>query len=75
MILWAAEGSQKRGRSSPIRCFVRAQIDLRAMRNLFCFGLFRKSDGDAKGDGGGDSCLSCNVHPRKKHSQKGEAIC
>ena len=61
-LLWARKRAQKWGRSSPIRCFVRAQIDRRAMRNLFCFGLFRKSEGDAKGDGWGDLCLSCTVH-------------
>src|SRR4029077_5723636 len=50
-LLWARKRAQKWGRSSPIRCFVRAQIDRYAMYNLFPFGLFRKSEGDAKGDG------------------------
>ena len=45
-LLWARKRAQKWGRSSPIRCFVRAQIDRRAMRNFFCFGLFRKSEGE-----------------------------
>src|SRR6266404_8480779 len=35
MTLWAAEGSQKWGRSSPTRCFARVQIDWRAMRNRY----------------------------------------
>ena len=66
-LLWARNRAQKWGRSSPIRCFVRAQIDRYAMYNLFRFGLFRKSESDAKGDGWGDLCLSCTVHPRKKN--------
>ena len=48
-LLWARKRAQKWGRSSPIRCFVRAQIDRHAMRNFFCFGLFRKSEGERKG--------------------------
>lgn len=67
-LLWARKRAQKWGRSSPIRCFVRAQIHRRAMCNFFSFGLFRKSGGDAKGDGWGDLCLSCTVHPQKKNS-------
>jgi hypothetical protein len=63
-LLWARKRAQKWGRSSPIRCFVRAQIDRRTMRNFFCFGLFRKSEGDAKGDGCGDLCLSCTLGRR-----------
>ena len=66
-LLWARKRAQKWGRSSPIRCFVRAQIDRCARCNLFCSGFFRKSEGDAKGDGWGDLCLSCTVHPRKKN--------
>ena len=49
-LLWARNRAQKWGRSSPIRCFVRVQTYRRAMRNVFYFGLFRKSEGDAKGD-------------------------
>ncbi len=42
-LLCARKRAQKGGRSSPIRCFVRAQMDRRAMRNFFYCGLFRKS--------------------------------
>ena len=45
MILWAAEGSQKWGRSSPTRCFARVQIDCRAMRNLYARTNFRSPSG------------------------------
>src|ERR1700691_4974009 len=66
-LLWARKRAQKWGRSSPIRCFVRVQIDRRDLHNFFGFGLFRKSVGELKGDGWGDLCLSCTVHPRKKN--------
>ena len=66
-LLWARKRAQKWGRPSPIRCFVRAQIDRRDMRNFFCFGLFRKAVGDANGDGWGDLCLSCTRHTRVKN--------
>lgn len=49
-LLWARKRAQKWGRSSPIRCFVRAQFDRRYLRNFFCFGLFRKSYGEPKSD-------------------------
>src|SRR6266478_814258 len=39
-LLWARKRAQKWGRSSPIRCFVRVQIDRHVLRNFFCFGLF-----------------------------------
>ena len=64
-LLWARNRAQKWGRSSPIPCFVCAQIDRHAMRNFFCFGLFRKSKGELKGDGWGELCVSCTVHPQK----------
>ncbi len=66
-LLWARKRAQKWGRSSPIRCFVRAQIDRHAMRNFFCFGLFRKSYGEPKSERWGELCVSCTVHPQKKN--------
>ena len=64
-LLWARIRAQKGGRSSPIRCFVRVQFDRRDLHNFFCFGLFRKSEGELKGDGWGELCVSCTVHPQK----------
>ena len=66
-LLWARKRAQKWGRSSPIRCFVRAQMHRHAMRNFFCFGLFQEISGEPKSEPQGDLCLSCTVHPRRKH--------
>src|SRR6185437_13374811 len=41
MILWAAGGSQKWGRSSPTRVLPTSTIDCRAMRNLYAPTNFR----------------------------------
>ena len=46
------------------------KIDRRDLRNLFGFGLFQKSEGELQGDGWGDLCLSCTVHPQKMCSHK-----
>src|SRR3984957_11752915 len=66
-LLWVRKRTQKWGRSSPIRCSVRAQIDRYAMHNCFCCGLFQKSAGEPKCERWSELCLSCTVHPWKKN--------
>src|ERR1700691_3687647 len=67
-LLWARKRAQKWGRSSPIRCFVRARTYRRAMRNFFCWRLFQKSYGEPRSERQGELCVSCTVHPQKKNS-------
>lgn len=50
-LLWARNRAQKWGRSSPIRCFVPAQIDRHVLRNVFCCGLFRERESERTRDG------------------------
>ncbi len=52
-----------RGRSSPVRCFARAQIEYRSMCKAFLFEHLRKGAGEPKGERDGEPRLSWVVHP------------
>jgi len=67
-LLWARIRAQKWGRSSPIRCFDRAQLFVLAMCSFYCCGLFRKSYGEPKSERQRELCVSCTVHHRKENS-------
>jgi hypothetical protein len=51
VVFWPQAVGQKWGRSSPLRCFARGQIDRRGMRKRFSVGDLADRQGDGEGDG------------------------
>ena len=62
----ATQSGQKGGRSSPVRCFARAQILCRAKRNLNALRDFVHPQGEPNVERRSEPCLSCTYHHRQQ---------